>query len=114
MALFGMVWLLRVRAEMKRCAKCRRQEMLAAAQATSDERAASQSTFFTIDASLPPLDAELASGSGQHAHGPTTYCEVHGFNPPKEGNNWILTTKPQPQWKVGFMFKCLLLSILLL
>ncbi|XP_065157765.1 disks large 1 tumor suppressor protein isoform X3 [Atheta coriaria] len=84
MALFGMVWLLRVRAEMKRCAKCRRQEMLAAAQATSDERAASQSTFFTIDASLPPLDAELASGSGQHAHGPTTYCEVHGFNPPKE------------------------------
>lgn len=26
MALFGMVWLLRMRAEMRRCAKCRREE----------------------------------------------------------------------------------------
>ncbi|XP_074105517.1 uncharacterized protein LOC141531529 [Cotesia typhae] len=28
MALFGMVWLLRVRSEMRRCSKCRREELL--------------------------------------------------------------------------------------
>ncbi|KAK2577286.1 hypothetical protein KPH14_003420 [Odynerus spinipes] len=32
MALFGMVWLLRVRSEMRRCSKCRHEEMLATQQ----------------------------------------------------------------------------------
>ncbi|XP_011705057.1 PREDICTED: disks large 1 tumor suppressor protein isoform X8 [Wasmannia auropunctata] len=32
MALFGMVWLLRVRSEMRRCSKCRHEEMLAQQQ----------------------------------------------------------------------------------
>ena len=32
MALFGMVWLLRVRSEMRRCSKCRHEEILAAQQ----------------------------------------------------------------------------------
>lgn len=73
MALFGMVWLLRVRSEMKRCAKCRR-------QAAQTEERTSVATFFTIDAPVAPQ----ASDSGG-LMGPTTYCEVHGYNPPKEG-----------------------------
>lgn len=80
MALFGMVWLLRVRAEMKRCAKCRRQEQ----NVSPEERGPSTSTFFTIEgnATLPPATEAVSPG---HALGPTTFCEVHGFNPPKEG-----------------------------
>ncbi|XP_015840483.1 disks large 1 tumor suppressor protein isoform X6 [Tribolium castaneum] len=75
MALFGMVWLLRVRSEMKRCAKCRRQEVLHA------EERASASTFFTIDApSAMPSTGTASPGP----LAPTTYCEVHGYNLPKE------------------------------
>lgn len=77
MALFGMVWLLRVRSEMKRCAKCRRQEM-----AQAEERA-SAATFFTIDTPTTVPCPDTASPG--HTLAPTTYCEVHGFNPPKEG-----------------------------
>lgn len=82
MALFGMVWLLRVRSEMKRCAKCRRQDLT---QMIEDR--ASTSTFFTIDASPniqlpPPTDNAINPG---HSLAPTTYCEVHGYNPRKEG-----------------------------
>ncbi|KAF5306501.1 hypothetical protein FQR65_LT07329 [Abscondita terminalis] len=77
MALFGMVWLLRVRSEMKRCAKCRRQEI-----AQSDDRTQS-STFFTIETpSVVPCPDTV---SPSHM-APTTYCEVHGYNPPKEDN----------------------------
>ncbi|XP_049821404.1 disks large 1 tumor suppressor protein-like isoform X13 [Aethina tumida] len=85
MALFGMVWLLRVRSEMKRCAKCRRHELQQQQMeaATADRRsAASQATFFTIDAPVPPPVTD--SHSPGHTLGPTTYCEVHGFNPRKE------------------------------
>ncbi|XP_044258200.1 disks large 1 tumor suppressor protein isoform X5 [Tribolium madens] len=75
MALFGMVWLLRVRSEMKRCAKCRRQEIVHA------EERASASTFFTIDApSAMPSTGTASPGP----LAPTTYCEVHGYNLPKE------------------------------
>lgn len=92
MALFGMVWLLRVRSEMRRCAKCRREQLqhqqqqqqqqqlqTPSIQGTLDDRA-SQSTFFTIDT---PGPAPVPSPG--HSLGPTTFCEVHGFMPPKEG-----------------------------
>lgn len=84
MALFGMVWLLRVRAEMRRCAKCRREEMQQkqqqqqqqlqlrqeSLQSSEDHMSASSaSTFYTVD----------TAGPGG------TYCEVHGYVPPKEG-----------------------------
>jgi hypothetical protein len=76
MALFGMVWLLRVRSEMKRCAKCRRQEIV------HTEERASASTFFTIDApSAMPSTGTASPGP----LAPTTYCEVHGYSLPKEG-----------------------------
>lgn len=78
MALFGMVWLLRVRAEMKRCAKCRRQDLT-----QNDERTSSVTTFFTIDAPAPLSAAETAASANVLT--PTTYCEVHGYNPRKEG-----------------------------
>ncbi|XP_068910812.1 disks large 1 tumor suppressor protein isoform X7 [Tenebrio molitor] len=75
MALFGMVWLLRVRSEMKRCAKCRRQEIV------HTEERASASTFFTIDApSAMPSTGTASPGP----LAPTTYCEVHGYSLPKE------------------------------
>ncbi|KAK9751672.1 hypothetical protein QE152_g4817 [Popillia japonica] len=82
MALFGMVWLLRVRAEMKRCAKCKRQDQ--SNVPAEVERGPSTSTFFTIEgnATLPSTTEAVSPG---HALGPTTFCEVHGFNPPKEG-----------------------------
>lgn len=85
MALFGMVWLLRVRSEMKRCAKCKRHDM-----AQAEERA-STTTFFTIN--TPSIVPRPDTASPGHTLAPTTYCEVHGFNPPKEGefreNNFI-------------------------
>lgn len=83
MALFGMVWLLRVRSEMKRCAKCRR-EYIREKQLEQQQRTpASCSTFFTIDApTVLPSSETLITPERM---GPTTYCEVHGFNPPKEG-----------------------------
>ncbi|XP_031338101.1 uncharacterized protein LOC116167008 [Photinus pyralis] len=76
MALFGMVWLLRVRSEMKRCAKCRRQEL-----AQAEDRAP-PATFFTIDTPNAVPCPDTVSPS--HNLAPTTYCEVHGYNPPKE------------------------------
>lgn len=80
MALFGMVWLLRVRSEMKRCAKCRRQQQ----EMINVEDRASVSTFFTIDApSVAP--------TGSSPVGPTTFCEVHGYNLPKEGTYKTVT-----------------------
>lgn len=81
MALFGMVWLLRVRSEMKRCAKCRRQ----AEQATPTQTdVASQSTFFTITDAAGGANVSSTPSPG-HSLGPTTFCEVHGFMPPKDG-----------------------------
>lgn len=73
MALFGMVWLLRVRSEMKRCAKCKRD---------NHQQDPSTSTFFTIDAPLAPTTPSTTTAQDL---APTTYCEVHGYNVPKEG-----------------------------
>ncbi|GLV41247.1 hypothetical protein CBL_04771 [Carabus blaptoides fortunei] len=55
-------------------------------QGTLDDRA-SQSTFFTIDA---PGPASVSSPG--HSLGPTTFCEVHGFVPPKEEMGTDLAT----------------------
>lgn len=84
MALFGMVWLLRVRSEMKRCAKCRRQAEQVSTPAQTD--AASQSTFFTI---TEAVGTGVTTPSPGHSlgPGPTTFCEVHGFMPPKDGKS---------------------------
>lgn len=82
MALFGMVWLLRVRSEMRRCAKCRRVASREAGAQTPGD-AASQSTFFTITDTVTQ-QTQTATSPG-HSLGPTTFCEVHGFMPPKDG-----------------------------
>lgn len=79
MALFGLVWLLRLRSEMKRCAKCRRRELAQQAQ----ERT-SVPSFYTIDTTGPLHGAASVSTPGTSS-APTTYCEVHGYNPRKEG-----------------------------
>lgn len=83
MALFGMVWLLRVRSEMKRCAKCRRQAEQSGTPAQTD--AASQSTFFTITEAAGTGVTSTPSPGHSLGPGPTTFCEVHGFMPPKDG-----------------------------
>lgn len=70
MALFGMIWLLRVRSEIKRCAKCRRD---------CSKETFPCSTYFSVD---PAQNATVSPTTG-----PTTYCEVHGYNPPEEGKN---------------------------
>ncbi|XP_060524064.1 disks large 1 tumor suppressor protein isoform X4 [Cylas formicarius] len=79
MALFGMVWLLRVRAEMKKCAKCQRKQ-----RETKDRSASRATTFFTIEgAAGTPLSAQT-SRTTPAVDGPSTFCEVHGFVVPKE------------------------------
>ncbi|CAG9857150.1 unnamed protein product [Phyllotreta striolata] len=94
MALFGMVWLLRVRSEMKRCAKCRR-ECDKDGRRRLQRTPASCSTFFTIDVSNDG-DGDAAT-TIDRSIGPGTYCEVHGFNPPKDGK-WCAI------WLVVFFF----------
>lgn len=84
MALFGMVWLLRVRSEMKRCAKCKRQQQHQQRPNLGLDDGASAATFFTIDA--PTTATSLNTPSPGHSLAHTTYCEVHGYNLPKEGN----------------------------
>lgn len=86
MALFGMVWLLRVRSEMKRCAKCRRQEL-----SQNVEQRTSVPSFFTIETTEPLHRTESVSTPGTLS-APTTYCEVHGYNPPKEGKVILIAT----------------------
>ncbi|XP_045483674.1 disks large 1 tumor suppressor protein isoform X4 [Harmonia axyridis] len=82
MALFGMVWLLRVRSEMKRCAKCKRQQQHQQRPNLGLDDGASAATFFTIDA--PTTATSLNTPSPGHSLAHTTYCEVHGYNLPKE------------------------------
>ncbi|XP_068978921.1 disks large 1 tumor suppressor protein isoform X4 [Bombus flavifrons] len=107
MALFGMVWLLRVRSEMRRCSKCRHEEILAAQQQQQQQqqlqqqqqhhhlhhhshhqqRTLSQTTSLlqtpddAVSSSantLFTLDTPGAVGSAG------SYCEVHGFVQAKE------------------------------
>lgn len=84
MALFGMVWLLRVRAEMKRCAKCQRRNERA------NQRPVSRATtFFTIEGATTPSQAAPRTPVAE----PTTFCEVHGFIPPEEGKIIVFLLK---------------------
>lgn len=66
MALFGMVWLLRVRSEMRRCSKCRHEEIdpcgPAAATATAATADAAAATAATAAPSSPP-----SASSATHA-----------------------------------------------
>jgi hypothetical protein len=87
MALFGMVWLLRVRAEMRRCAKCRREEM----QQKQQQQQQQQQQHQQRQESLQSSEDHISTSSATTFYtldtpGPGgTYCEVHGYVPPKEG-----------------------------
>ncbi|KAG5872908.1 hypothetical protein JTB14_030864 [Gonioctena quinquepunctata] len=84
MALFGMVWLLRMRSEMKRCAKCRRECLRERQQQLELQRTPlSSATCFTIDTAAAMQSSETLVSPERSA--PTTYCEVHGYNPAKKG-----------------------------
>lgn len=90
MALFGMVWLLRVRAEMRRCAKCRRDEARWLQErhdaGTSGAAPPAAAPIFTVesavqvDASTSPPPPPPAPRTPR----PRTFCEVHGYRR-KEG-----------------------------
>lgn len=79
MALFGMVWLLRMRAEMRRCAKCRREEARWRQEHADDTHDAASAPIFTVESS------RLGASAAPAAPAPGSYCEVHGFVPRKEG-----------------------------
>lgn len=103
MALFGMVWLLRVRSEMRRCAKCRRDELLAAAQQDIHQTTNVQDSRLTLNQgsithqttseTLNTSDTTLFTLDTPGASGPAgSYCEVHGYIPPKEGiPHWFIS-----------------------
>ncbi|XP_043272342.1 disks large homolog 4 isoform X7 [Venturia canescens] len=106
MALFGMVWLLRVRSEMRRCSKCRREELLvvqqqnpqrcneneqqsrqqqrphhqhsSASQATSLIQTSEDGLTVSSANTLFTLDTPGTAGPAG------SYCEVHGYVTPKE------------------------------
>ncbi|XP_043480330.1 disks large 1 tumor suppressor protein isoform X2 [Leptopilina heterotoma] len=102
MALFGMVWLLRVRSEMRRCSKCRREEFLNAQQQQQQQqqqqvqqhhhhhqhhhqRALSQTTLHTPEDGVSSSANTLFTLDTPGSTGITgSYCEVHGYVPPKE------------------------------
>ncbi|XP_044574551.1 disks large 1 tumor suppressor protein isoform X7 [Cotesia glomerata] len=113
MALFGMVWLLRVRSEMRRCSKCRREELLTDQQQQQQQQQhhhqqthprhhhhhqqqqqhnQHQSLSQTTSLIQTPDDGITMSSVNTlftldtpGATGPTgSYCEVHGYVAPKE------------------------------
>ncbi|XP_014469988.1 PREDICTED: disks large 1 tumor suppressor protein isoform X9 [Dinoponera quadriceps] len=111
MALFGMVWLLRVRSEMRRCSKCRHEEMLAQQQLQQQQhqqqvqlqqqqqqyhhhhhqhhqqRTVSQATSLvqTSDDGVSSSANTLFTLDTPGAAGPAgSYCEVHGYVQAKE------------------------------
>ncbi|XP_046146037.1 disks large homolog 4 isoform X6 [Osmia bicornis bicornis] len=113
MALFGMVWLLRVRSEMRRCSKCRHEEILAAQQQQQQQqqqqlqqqqqqqqqhhhlhhhshhqqRTVSQTTSLlqTPDDAVSSSANTLFTLDTPGAAGSAgSYCEVHGFVQAKE------------------------------
>lgn len=89
MALFGMVWLLRVRAEMRKCAKCRREEARWLQQQQPPEEAelpVAAPPIFTVESAAqvdntapPPPPPKPKTPR------PRTFCEVHGYRQ-KRGN----------------------------
>ncbi|XP_054267348.1 uncharacterized protein LOC128989480 [Macrosteles quadrilineatus] len=79
MALFGMVWLLRMRAEVRRCAKCRREEarwLQENAKPPGEPHDAAAAPIFTVEraqmSSAPPPPPPAPRT-------PRTFCEVHGY-----------------------------------
>lgn len=93
MALFGMVWLLRVRAEMRRCAKCRREELQHKQQQQQQQQQIQQKQLQQRQESLQSSYDHVSASSAATFYtldtpGPGgTYCEVHGYVPPKEGES---------------------------
>ncbi|XP_024938998.1 disks large 1 tumor suppressor protein isoform X13 [Cephus cinctus] len=92
MALFGMVWLLRVRSEMRRCSKCRREEFLAAQQQQHQQQQHQQQPISQATSLMQTPDDAITSSANTlftldtpGAAGPAgSYCEVHGYVPSKE------------------------------
>lgn len=94
MALFGMVWLLRVRSEMRRCSKCKRDEMLTQQHSQhGHQQQHHQHNRPTSSLLQTPEDGLTMSSANTlftldtpGATGPAgSYCEVHGYVAPKEG-----------------------------
>uniref|UniRef100_A0A8D8Q7U4 Uncharacterized protein n=1 Tax=Cacopsylla melanoneura TaxID=428564 RepID=A0A8D8Q7U4_9HEMI len=76
MALFGMVWLLRLRSELRQCSQCRSDAHQRAHHRNNMMPGSSNAPIFTVD------------GSAHPAVGPDlTFCQVHGYvsHPSKEG-----------------------------
>ncbi|XP_072744107.1 disks large 1 tumor suppressor protein-like isoform X8 [Anoplolepis gracilipes] len=111
MALFGMVWLLRVRSEMRRCSKCRHEELLAQQQQQHQQQVQQQQqqqqhhhhhhhqhhqqqrTLSQATSLLQTMSDDGVSSSANTlftldtpgAAGPAgSYCEVHGYVQAKE------------------------------
>ncbi|XP_025268377.1 disks large 1 tumor suppressor protein isoform X9 [Camponotus floridanus] len=112
MALFGMVWLLRVQSEMRRCSKCRHEEMLAQQQQHQQQvqqqqqqqqqhhhhhhhhqHHQQQRTLSQTTSLLQTMSDDGVSSSANTlftldtpgAAGPAgSYCEVHGYVQAKE------------------------------
>ncbi|KAL0132123.1 hypothetical protein PUN28_000112 [Cardiocondyla obscurior] len=109
MALFGMVWLLRVRSEMRRCSKCRHEEMLAQQQQQQQQlqqqvqqqqqqqhhhhhQHHQQRTLSQATSLLQTMSDDVSSSANTlftldtpGAAGPAgSYCEVHGYVQAKE------------------------------
>lgn len=82
MALFGMVWLLRLRSELRQCSQCTK---CARAQRQRDYRnmpGSSDAPIFTVEPSTHP--------GGEPGLG---FCQVHGYvphHPSKEGKCYIV------------------------
>ncbi|XP_024887751.1 disks large 1 tumor suppressor protein isoform X11 [Temnothorax curvispinosus] len=111
MALFGMVWLLRVRSEMRRCSKCRHEEMLAQQQQQHQQQVQlqqqqqqqqhhhhhhqhhqQQRNLSQATSLLQTMSDDVSSSANTlftldtpGAAGPAgSYCEVHGYVQAKE------------------------------
>ncbi|XP_029158266.1 disks large 1 tumor suppressor protein isoform X8 [Nylanderia fulva] len=109
MALFGMVWLLRVQSEMRRCSKCRHEAMLAQQQQQQHQQQVlqqqqhhhhhhhqhhqQQRTLSQATSLLQTMSDDGVSSSANTlftldtpgAAGPAgSYCEVHGYIQAKE------------------------------
>ncbi|KAG8268785.1 hypothetical protein J6590_017030 [Homalodisca vitripennis] len=92
MALFGMVWLLRMRAEMRRCAKCRREEARWLQENAQEDRhdaaaAAASAPIFTVESAQ--VDTSSAPPPPPPApRTPRTFCEVHGYRRKPGKSEW--------------------------
>ena len=98
MALFGMVWLLRVRAEMRRCTRCRREQLQNLQRQNAASPIPGKIMLPTQEINVCELEHKIKSNmsnpeetdntsedvhSGPNTEG--TYCEVHGYVPLKPG-----------------------------